>query len=459
MFNPFDEIYIKHIFRRLESDNNRLKTRESTRYEFKENFNIANMSKYAKTMSSFANYKGGYIIFGISDYPRTLNGMSNNRLEEADEGDMTNFLNGHFAPSILWVKEIITIDGKDFGLIYTYESESKPVVCIKNNGKTLKDTDIYYRYSGRSECIKYPELRNILDLEKNKEKKVWMDLIQNIVDIGPDRVALLDLEEKSFSGEGGKLYLDKNIIDEIIFIKEGEFNEVEGAKTLRVIGNVEEISGTSLLSYETIETVYENIRETEIITSFLTENLNTIPANRFLDALTYEKTKFLPIYFFLFEDNLSISDFIDIINSSDSMENNQKEKLKERINENRNYRNTLDNKIIDENTYFIDMESFNKFIEKDNKALSKKRALFYNLILSDDADYIKLFINLYSKEICEAICGLNEDQVMSKKDFIKNLLSDIYRLFYSDNTSIRTAFRYTISFLDELLYKSKIPEE
>ena len=48
---------------------------------------------------------------------------------------------------------------------------------------------------------------------------------------------------------------------------------------------------------------------------------------------------------------------------------------------------------------------------------------------------------------------------MSKKDFIKNLLSDIYRLFYSDNTSIRTAFRYTISFLDELLYKSKIPEE
>lgn len=55
MFDPFDEVHINHIFRRLENDNNRLKTRESTKYEFKENFNIANMSKYAKTMASFAN--------------------------------------------------------------------------------------------------------------------------------------------------------------------------------------------------------------------------------------------------------------------------------------------------------------------------------------------------------------------------------------------------------------------
>lgn len=456
MFNPFDKKHTDHIFRRMEDDNNRIFTRESTKYEFKENFNIANMAKYAKTMASFANFRGGYIIFGISDYPRTLNGMSNDRLEESDEGEMTSFLNGYFAPSISWVKEIIILENKKFGLIYTYESEVKPVVCIKNNAKTLKDTDIYYRYAGRSECIKYPELRNILDLEKTKEKMMWMDLIQNIVEIGPDKVALLDLEQKSFSGEGGKLYLDKNIIDEIVFIKEGEFDEVKGSKTLRVIGDVEEISGTSLLSYETIETVYENIREREIISSFLTENLNNIPANKFLNALTYEKTKFLPIYFFLSQNNLSISDFKEIIESSDSMDNNQKKKLNERLSEKRNYKNTLDRKLVTENIYFIDLLSFNEFIEKGNKASSKKRAIFYNLILSDEREYIKLFINEYSKEICESISSLNQEEIIERKDFIKNLLSDIYRLFYSKNSNIRTSFRYTISFLDELLYKSEL---
>lgn len=404
----------------------------------------------------FANCKGGYIVFGISDYPRTLNGMSNNRLEEADEGEMTSFLNSHFSPSISWVKEIKEIEGKTFGLIYTYESEIKPIVCLKNNGKTLKESEIYYRYAGRSECIKYPELRNILNLERDKEKRTWMNLIQNIVSIGPDKVALLDLVDKSFSGEGGKLYLDKNIIDEIVFIKEGEFNEVEGAKTLRVIGNVEEISGTSLLSYEKVETVYENIREAEIIYSFLTEDLKGIPADRFLDALTYEKTKFLPIYFFLYKGSLSLEDFLGIIDASDSMENNQKKKLKERIYENRKYSSTLDTRIVNENIYFIDIESFDEYIEQGNKSLSKKRALFYNLILSNDAHYIKLFKNHNSKEICEAICNLNKDQITSKREFIRDILSDIYRSFYTEDLNIRTTFRYTISYIDELLYKSEI---
>ena len=48
-----------------------LKSRESNTVEFKENFNASNTSKYAKTMAAFANNKGGYIIFGITDRPRT----------------------------------------------------------------------------------------------------------------------------------------------------------------------------------------------------------------------------------------------------------------------------------------------------------------------------------------------------------------------------------------------------
>ena len=44
--------------------NGRIKCRERNDLEYKESFNSSNFAKYAKTMASFANNCGGYIVFG-----------------------------------------------------------------------------------------------------------------------------------------------------------------------------------------------------------------------------------------------------------------------------------------------------------------------------------------------------------------------------------------------------------
>ena len=46
--------------------NGRIKCRERNDLEYKESFNSSNFAKYAKTMASFANNCGGYIVFGIN---------------------------------------------------------------------------------------------------------------------------------------------------------------------------------------------------------------------------------------------------------------------------------------------------------------------------------------------------------------------------------------------------------
>ena len=65
-------------------------------------------------------------------------------------------------------------------------------MCSKNDGD-LKESDIYYRYNAKSERIKYPELKFLLDEIKKEENKIWMEHFEKISKIGPTNAAILDI--------------------------------------------------------------------------------------------------------------------------------------------------------------------------------------------------------------------------------------------------------------------------
>lgn len=58
----YEEHIKEHIL--LFDSNGKLKCRERVDLEYKETFNLGSAAKYAKTMASFANNMGGFIIFG-----------------------------------------------------------------------------------------------------------------------------------------------------------------------------------------------------------------------------------------------------------------------------------------------------------------------------------------------------------------------------------------------------------
>lgn len=222
-----------------------IRRRESFDLEFKQNFQLGdNLIKYIKSLVGMANNKGGKIIFGIQDSPHIPIGMTNNRFNETDPVTIDKTIREYFSQELIWTSSIYSYNDKDFAVLSVEEAENKPVICTKNKGTILREAAIYYRYRGETKEIEYPELQRIIDKEKEKEKNLWMQHIQQISTIGPKNVQLLDTYKGEITVGDGKILIDRKVLDKIKFVKEGKFVEKDGAPTLKLIGNITGIVDT-----------------------------------------------------------------------------------------------------------------------------------------------------------------------------------------------------------------------
>ncbi len=181
--------YVLDILKIKDSKGNVI-ARESSEVEFRENFNFLNMADYSRIMASFANKSGGYIIFGIKDSPRKIVGINPDKFNEIPQEKITNFLVEYFNPEIKWDIGGVKYDGVYVGYIYTYEAESKPIICKKNKDNIIKTGEIYYRYRAQTRNIEYGELKAIIDEIKEKERQNWMRVFKDIARIGPENVVI-----------------------------------------------------------------------------------------------------------------------------------------------------------------------------------------------------------------------------------------------------------------------------
>jgi len=235
-----DSPEFKKIFSFHNSIPNRIIARESGWLEFKESFNWLSKDKYAKSIAAFANNKGGYLVFGVKNLPRELVGLQSNNFEETDEAKITGYLNSILSPEIEYEKFVVSIKNKSVGILSISQARVKPVICIKNDGE-LRESDIYYRYNAKSERMKYPELKGLLDRVKEDERKSWMEHLEKISKVGSVNTAILNMINGEISGQGGTLVIDKKLISKLKFIKEGDFQK-KGRPVLKLIGDVKPVS-------------------------------------------------------------------------------------------------------------------------------------------------------------------------------------------------------------------------
>lgn len=224
-----------------------LKKRESAILEYKQNFQKGdNLLKYLKTLVGMANNKGGMIMFGVQNSPHIPIGMTNTRFQDSDPKEIDAPLREFFAPGIKWHQNIIERDFGDgikrvFGFLIVEESQEKPVVCKKSKDGLLREGAIYYRYRGETKEIEYPELKSLLDQEREKERILWIKHIQKIAMVGPSRINILDRYKGEISYGDKSVLLDKSLLDQLNFIQEGHFTEKEGEgiPTLKLIGTID----------------------------------------------------------------------------------------------------------------------------------------------------------------------------------------------------------------------------
>lgn len=287
-------------FLKLKPDGN-LYHRESQYLEFKESFNLAGLEDYYRDFAAFTNNRGGYIIFGVKDRPkREPVGLSDNAIKQFDKLD-PEFVSGHllniFSGNIVWEYDIFKIDKFTFGVFYIHESSNKPVICKKDKDHILKNGEIYFRYGGRTQKIQYAELENIINYRIQQFNNHWIDLVQKIGKAGPQNAAVLDTERGLIEkNESQILVVDEELVKKMQWIREGEFVEKKGERTLKLVGTVQPIN-----QIEIIKKVKENkLKDYPLSATEMVEEVKRIKPNvklnNIYDVIRDNKLKDNPVY-------------------------------------------------------------------------------------------------------------------------------------------------------------------
>lgn len=297
---------------RLDPENpGRLKSRESTRLEFKENFNWASRAKYAKTHAAFANNSGGFIVFGVADSPRELVGVDGERFDYLASERFTGYLNAAFAPELEWEAFTTRVGNVQLGVLHVAKARARPVVALRNAADVIRESDIFYRYRARSDRIRYPELENIFKDRQERERDMWLDHLSRVARVGVENVAVLDFLGGKLSGRGGQLLVSSDLLEKVEFIREGHFVERNepGMPALRLVGDVQAVTPQSI---GPVRTVPLAIGERDILLAFLRQGPSEAPTE-YLRQASRESSPYMPVYHFARCANLGLDALRDLV--------------------------------------------------------------------------------------------------------------------------------------------------
>jgi hypothetical protein len=238
---PVDQLVVCEYLRK---DGKYLHHREGQELEFKEQFSLAGLAEYFRDFAAFANNRGGYLIFGVTDRPRQAAGLSSKAVEQFEKIDpekISGYLLEIFSGDIRWHQSLVTFEGRPFGAICIEEARMKPIIAKKDEGKdqTIRNGETYYRYGGRTQKIQHAELEHIIDRRVDQNNAQWLDLMSKIGRAGPANAVILDTEKGIIEKDDSRiLVIDESLTDKIKFICEGQFSEKEGSTTLKLVGDV-----------------------------------------------------------------------------------------------------------------------------------------------------------------------------------------------------------------------------
>ncbi|MBR5619488.1 MAG: ATP-binding protein [Clostridia bacterium] len=437
--NPLDNNNLLKIFKTSAKYPDRLIKREDKNHEFKQSFNMANASMYLKTIAAFANNEGGYIVFGIKDKPHIMLGLDDKGLERFSTlpvEKFTQLMQEYFSPDIEWNNCIFEFNALSFGIIYIFPAKGKPVICKKNydcsnNKYSLKESDIYYRYSGKSERIKYAELQRIIDEKRAAEEKQWMRFLAKASHVGVENACILDVSKGEISGAGGKIVIDEELLKKISFIKEGEFVEKGGAPTLRLVGDVQTIE-TGKVVVGSTKKVIRAIEQTDIVESFLKDEKVDNPID-YIKRICSSTSGNMPVYHYIRLSGQSIDDVIVTVQSN-TARGQAKKTLIARL----EGKKTIAKK---------------EFPHKDTNA-SQQRKKFKTLWINEKIPDLSAGSSDLHNCIA-ALAYIDSSEILSHKQYICEKMFGLYMSFYEKSqTVLAQEFRTAICYLDEAINRS-----
>ena len=206
------------------------------------------------------------------------------------------------------------------------------MICRKgtDDGRALKEGEIYYRYKGRTQTIRYAELKELIEERRKQEQLLWFKHLKEIARVGIQEAGVFDLRSGKITGPGGNFFIDESLLSQVSFIHEGEFDEKQGKPTLKIIGEVRTVgAATTGIAGKAQIIKTKGIRASDIILGFLRSE-KIAETQGYLTQICYESTAFLPFYYLLKTGKMTLETAAKIISNECSTQP-AKAKLLERI--------------------------------------------------------------------------------------------------------------------------------
>ena len=226
-------------------------SREGKHREFKRQFERADFSRYTKVLSAFCNTDGGSLIFGVAERPRRIEGVDPATIP--DEAERTDRLRRDFDPEIPIEVRDYHAAGRSVVAIAVARHAQRPVICKRNgtarvqrqgrqsDATVIQEGTIYYRQAGQTRPIAYSELQALLQERDERRLQAFLQSVQIMQKVGPERVGVVDASSTGIPGESTKLYVSREVAKSLNFIDRGRFVEIdeEGSPAYVVGGTVE----------------------------------------------------------------------------------------------------------------------------------------------------------------------------------------------------------------------------
>lgn len=400
---------------------------ETDEYECKENFNIRNFSKPLKTIAGFANNRGGHLLFGVRDLPHAFEvcGLADDRFLETDQNKFSQSIRSVLSPTPRFEVGTIQLDALKVGVIRVEPHRSKPVIASKNEGDVVEGA-IYYRYPGETRAISYPDLRAILDERDLKSREAILPMVHRLLELGPGNALVANLADGTLDGGQRPILIDPASLEQIKFIKEGEFDEVSGAPALKVVGDVQIVPEGAVLP---VRTVREEITEDAILRNFIHRVAVEQPLAYFRQV-SHEQGYTLPIFYYLHQAGKSRKEAVSALRShKNAKPKSQKE---------------LINLLMGRRTFYA--------------KLGGARGATFSRVIKSSARDISTVADV--KNVCSALTGMAEADRGSFERF-RELLGHCMEVWDANGAKrdLLAYIRRAASRLDEVEYGPAVPKE
>lgn len=338
---------------------------ETTEQECKEEFDPKKMNPLIRAIAALANNKGGFIFLGVNNAECKVTGLLNNTFNQTDIVRISDKVKYFLAPTPDFVKETIQIGGMNVGVLYV-EKYSVPPIVVCRDSDGLEDGSILFRYPGQSAKIKFGDLHAMLRERDQASQRVLLQSAQRLADIGTDRSLIVDTNAATMETSDIKLTIDRKLADQLEFIRQGEFEEVEGAPALRLVGDVKAVDADG----EALERIEGRALTADaVLQAFLTKAQVRTPLD-YVNVSAQVQRQWLPIFYFLNHAGATKAQAIKALNGTPAVYAISKANALERLRGQRSAFSAAAGKAVPILARMID-GNFADLLDEDDRAIAR----------------------------------------------------------------------------------------